>query len=72
MSGPSRKDQEAAAARRVQATTWTAVTVVWIVTATVVLLDDGSSPVTRTVFAVAGLIQVAAALVWLRAGRNGA
>jgi hypothetical protein len=56
----------------VQATTWTAVAVVWIVTATVVLLDDGSSPVTRTVFAVAGLIQVAAALVWLRAGRNGA
>ena len=44
--------------------------VVWIVTATLLIVDGDSSPALRTGFAVIGLCQVAAALFWLRAGRR--
>jgi Na+/proline symporter len=68
---PTRSEEQyAAEARRVQAKTWIVLAVVWIVTATLLIVDGDSSPALRTGFAVIGLCQVAAALFWLRAGRR--
>jgi hypothetical protein len=69
--GHSWKDEHAALARRVQAKTWMVIAAMWLVIATVVMFDDDASPLLRAVFVVIGLVQAAAGLVWLRAGRKG-